>query len=86
MTSEVFIAIPVSAARRTDLLRTRIKKAYRRKALELHPDRNYGDVENARERGTIRTVIRYCEERLGPLKRHILSIMCASQAQGTSWL
>ena len=47
MTSEVFIAIPVSAARRTDLLRTRIKKAYRRKALELHPDRNYGDVENA---------------------------------------
>lgn len=24
-----------------------IKKAYRRKALEFHPDRNYGDVENA---------------------------------------
>ena len=25
----------------------RIKKAYRRKALDLHPDRNYGDVDNA---------------------------------------
>lgn len=47
MTSELYLLkLPYKAV----LTASRIKKAYRRKALELHPDRNLNDTENATKR------------------------------------
>jgi len=76
----------------------RIKKAYRRKALELHPDRNYGNVESAtakfaevsspipkKELGMIRTANLYYEVIVDLQKRISSNIVCSSQAQGILW-